>query len=124
MSPELLGSRNPALAWPSLISSTVAPSRTGHPARLLQAAEVTSGQVGRTTVVDGGDRLLDGGLSVERPGRHDDLHLVVEGDQAEAVPGVQLVDQGEQRGLGGIEASAGHGTTPVQHDLSGGRSDE
>ncbi len=54
--------------------------------------------------------------------RHGDLDLVVEHDEAEAVGGIEAVDERLDGALGRLEAIAGHRAAAVEHDLErGGR---
>ena len=72
-----------------------------------------------------GCRLRDGVLrgravrAVQRARGEDHLHLVVERDDAEAVGGVQAVDERDDRVLRRLEALAGHRAAAVEHDLHG-----
>ncbi len=100
----------------------MAPAPAGDAPGLLQSAQIAAGQVGRAARVHLRDRRLHRRLVGQRTGRDRDGRVLVEGDQAETVVGVELVDQRGERGLGLLQPGTGHRPAAVEHDDQGARS--
>ena len=88
---------------------------------LLQPTQQTAGEVRHPAGLGGRDRVSCRRLVMERAGRHDDEHLVIERHDAEVVGGREAIDELDERQLRSLEPLTIHRPAAVEHDLHGGR---
>ena len=72
-------------------------------------------QRGGASGLDRVDRLQEGQGGVDRAGWNDDLHLVIEGDDGEAVAGGEFSGEAARCLAGMAELLAGHGAGAIDH---------
>ena len=90
----------------------------GNSPRLLHTPQQAGGEVRHAARHERPDGVSGGVLVGETARGHDDLDVVVEGDDTEPVRGIETVHEPDERVLGGVEALAAHRSAAVEDDLN------